>query len=55
VTRFGGRRADGERVLSWLRVSFGLRRTDGRWRLVHQHVSAPFDMDSGAAMLDLEP
>ncbi|WP_433781341.1 YybH family protein [Actinomycetospora sp. CA-101289] len=40
----------------WFRSTFGLRRIDGAWRLVHQHDSTPFHMDgSFRAATDLEP
>ena len=40
----------------WLRSTYGLRRQDGRWLLVHQHRSTPFHMDgSFRAAVDLEP
>ena len=32
-----------------LRLTIGLRKLDGRWKLVHQHVSVPFDMASRIA------
>ena len=31
------------------------RRTDGRWLIVHEHVSVPVDLHSGAALLDAKP
>ncbi|HEY3956332.1 MAG TPA: nuclear transport factor 2 family protein [Streptosporangiaceae bacterium] len=40
----------------WFRITFGLRRIDGRWRIAHQHESVPFYMDqSMRAAVDLEP
>jgi ketosteroid isomerase-like protein len=40
----------------WLRCTYGLRRQDGRWVLVHEHSSTPFHMDgSFRAATDLEP
>jgi ketosteroid isomerase-like protein len=40
----------------WFRSTFGLRRTAGAWRIVHQHDSTPFHMDgSFRAATDLEP
>jgi hypothetical protein len=27
----------------------------GRWRITHEEVSVPIDMESGRALLDLEP
>ena len=40
----------------WVRTTLGFRRADGRWRVVHEHVSVPFYMDgSERAALDLKP
>lgn len=40
----------------WYRSTFGLRRIDGGWCIVHQHDSTPFHMDgSFRAAVDLEP
>lgn len=40
----------------WYRSTFGLRRAEGSWRIVHQHESTPFHMDgSFRAATDLEP
>jgi ketosteroid isomerase-like protein len=40
----------------WFRITFGLRRIDGRWRIAHQHESVPFYMEqSMRAAVDLEP
>jgi ketosteroid isomerase-like protein len=40
----------------WFRSTFGLRRLDGTWRIVHRHDSTPFYMDgSFRAAVDLEP
>ena len=55
LNRFGGSKSDGTLTVSWLCETLGFRRNDGRWQLVHQHVSVPFDMDSGKALLQLEP
>jgi uncharacterized protein (TIGR02246 family) len=55
LNRFGGTKTDGKRVINWLRSTFGLRRIDGRWKVVHEHVSVPFDMETGKAMLELKP
>lgn len=29
----------------WFRVTLGLRKIDGRWLVVHEHESVPFEMD----------
>src|SRR4051812_1211134 len=46
-----GTRADG----FWVRATYCLRKIDGRWRIAHDHVSAPLDPASGKALLNLEP
>ena len=55
LNRFGGARVGGERNVNWLCSTLGFRKLEGRWKLVHQHVSVPFDMETGKAMLDLKP
>ncbi|GAA1076454.1 YybH family protein [Nocardiopsis composta] len=51
-----GERAGGEKSRVWFRETVGLRRTGGRWEIVHAHASVPLYMDgSGKAALDLEP
>jgi uncharacterized protein (TIGR02246 family) len=40
----------------WFRSTLGLRRTEGEWRIVHEHTSTPFHMDgSFLAATDLQP
>ena len=40
----------------WFRTTLGLRKTDGRWRIEHEHNSTPFYMDGEArAATDLKP
>lgn len=40
----------------WFRSTYGLRRIDGVWRIVHEHGSVPFHMDgSFAAAVGLTP
>ena len=46
---------DGVDKASWMRGTFCCRKTDGRWLIVHEHFSAPFDMASGKTLFDLEP
>jgi uncharacterized protein (TIGR02246 family) len=53
--RMRGRQGDEEQDL-WFRATTCLRRTDGRWRIVHDHTSVPFYMDgSYKAATDLKP
>jgi ketosteroid isomerase-like protein len=40
----------------WYRVTLGLRKIDGRWLIIHEHQSEPFEMDgSFRASVDLRP
>lgn len=50
----GGTDPDGKEMSGWMRMTSCLRRQDGRWRIVHEHFSAPFDPQSNAALW-LEP
>lgn len=51
----GGPNEQGEMESGWMRMTAGLRRIEGEWYIVHEHHSAPFDMESGKALLDLAP
>ncbi|HXW45203.1 MAG TPA: nuclear transport factor 2 family protein [Streptosporangiaceae bacterium] len=39
----------------WVRATACLRKIDGNWLIVHDHASVPLDVESGRAVLDLEP
>ena len=39
----------------WVRVTYGLQKTDGTWLITHDHVSVPFDIRTGDGVVDLEP
>lgn len=55
LVRCGGTGPDGQVMTGWTRMSAGLRRTNGGWRVVHEHFSVPFDMETGKALFELEP
>jgi len=45
---FAGLSADGEELRSMNnRLTWGLRKTDGNWKVVHEHTSAPVEMATG--------
>ncbi len=47
---------EGDKVeASWMRMTAGLQREGGEWKIAHEHFSAPFDMPSAKAMLHLTP
>ncbi|RRV06891.1 DUF4440 domain-containing protein [Pseudomonas sp. v388] len=45
----------GEMKGSWMRGSAGYLLTAEGWKAIHEHFSAPFDMESGKALFDLNP
>jgi len=54
LNRCGGTGPDGKESVGWMRMTVGYRRTNGRWQAVHEHFSAPFDIES-SKVLWLEP
>jgi ketosteroid isomerase-like protein len=55
LNRISGKKTDGEAFDVWVRVTVGFRKIGGTWVVTHEHVSAPFDMETGKAACDLEP
>ncbi|MFA7942336.1 nuclear transport factor 2 family protein [Pseudomonas brenneri] len=55
LARCGGTGPDGVEKVCWMRVTAGYQRINGQWQVVHEHWSAPFDMQSGTALFDLQP
>jgi ketosteroid isomerase-like protein len=41
-------RGTAERFDLWFRATIGLCKIDGKWRIVHEHMSTPFYMDGGS-------
>jgi ketosteroid isomerase-like protein len=54
LTRCGALDESGEEKSGWMRMTAGYRRVGGRWWIVHEHFSAPFDMQT-LKILDLAP
>lgn len=50
-----GTLASGDEVDMWVRATLCCRRIDGRWVIVHDHESVPFDAATGKAVIDLAP
>jgi PhnB protein len=56
LNRMSGTKTSGEANDLWFRVTLGLRKVAGAWKIAHEHESVPFYMDGSArAALDLEP
>ena len=53
--QISGRQKNGTEVKMWVRATLGLRRQGDAWKIVHEHDSDPFDMQTFEALLDLEP
>jgi ketosteroid isomerase-like protein len=54
LSRCGGTGENGEEKVGWMRLTTGYRKTNKKWWVVHEHFSAPFDMET-LKVLDLEP
>lgn len=39
----------------WSRGTRIFHRRDGRWQMIHQHVSFPYDRETGKAVIDMRP
>ncbi|SDF05953.1 Ketosteroid isomerase homolog [Blastococcus aurantiacus] len=55
LNRMASRRPDGTERVTWSRGTRIFRKVDGKWLMVHQHVSFPFEPETGAAALALAP
>jgi ketosteroid isomerase-like protein len=55
LNRVSGTMQNGNRTDYWVRWTGCFRKIDGNWLIVHDQVSVPFDVDSGRALLDLQP
>lgn len=55
LERLGGTLISGQKSSIWARFTSILRKTNGKWLDIHDHVSVPADIASGKASLDLKP
>lgn len=55
LNRMADHHPDGTENVTWSRGTRVFRRSEGRWRMVHQHVSFPVDSATGRAATDLTP
>jgi uncharacterized protein (TIGR02246 family) len=53
--RFTGMDKDHPAMQTWMRDTLGCRRTQGRWQIVHEHCSLPFNSETSQAVFTLEP
>ncbi len=45
----------GEEQVGWIRGTQVYQKREGKWLIIHEHFSLPFDMATGAAMFHLTP
>jgi uncharacterized protein (TIGR02246 family) len=55
LNQMSGVMKSGQATSMWVRWTACFRKLDGRWLITHEQVSVPIDMESGKALLDLEP
>jgi len=55
LNRISGTLKNGNKADFWLRSTACFRKIDGNWLIVHDQVSVPLDLESGRALLNLEP
>ena len=55
LNRVRSTRTTGETTETWVRVTVGFRKIEGTWKITHEHVSVPCDMETSHASLDLQP
>ncbi len=55
INRMRVKTHSGDTRETWLRATVGFRKIDGEWRIVHEHVSVPFNPMTSQAVLDLKP
>lgn len=55
LNHVSGKMTGGKVFDNWMRVTVGYRKIDGKWLVVHEHVSAPIDMESGKGLFGLKP
>lgn len=53
LAQFSATTKEGARVQSHVRSTLGFRRVNGNWKIVHEHLSVPFDAN-GQGMFQLE-
>lgn len=55
IQHLSGSLKNGEKSELWMRVTDCYRKINGKWLVVHEHISVPADFETGKAVLDLKP
>lgn len=51
----GAQDDSGQQKSSWMRMTTCYRKVDNEWLIVHEHISAPFDVQTSKALFDIQP
>lgn len=54
LTRFAGS-IGGKSFDMWSRETLGYRKFEGQWRIIHDHVSVPIDLETHIGVTDFKP
>jgi ketosteroid isomerase-like protein len=55
LMRTWGTSVKGEEQDMWYRVTSCYKKEGGEWRITHEHISEPIDMENGKALFTLKP
>ena len=55
VFHFTGMPTDHPAAQRWMRITYGCQRKQGRWQIVHEHCSVPFDPETSQAVFTIAP
>lgn len=55
LNRMNGATTNGEKMDTWMRATVCYQKVDGKWKVVHEHVSVPIDVENNKALFDLKP
>jgi len=55
LERISGTLKGGQKSDIWLRATSGMRKINGKWLIMHDHISVPADFNTGKALLELKP
>ena len=55
LSRYQGTLKAGNKIDMWVRFTVCLQNKNGQWFVTHEHVSAPFNPETGQASIDLKP
>jgi len=55
LERITGTLKSGEKLDAWVRFTECYRKSNGNWLAIHDHISVPVDLNTGKAVLNLQP